>query len=218
MRLFFKNRFHPACISHTPERTCGTSFLALALAPRLFLAKSKSKKIVALCAICGLGASIFAASLLLAGCSTYQFVTPTARWQTHIGQLQYTSPKHSIIGETVVTRMGDDQFQLDFMTGPGLPILKLRKDGARGRAEAVFAKLSWQGNAGHPPGPLKSWFALHEVFSSVAALPGSPVHAPLHSRKPGFWNAEAVLVEGKPVEIKIEFPRSREHLNFHFSR
>jgi len=83
------------------------------------------------------------ASLLLAGCSTYQFVTPTAQWQTLVGQLLYSSPKRSIIGETVVTRMNDDQFQLDFMTGPGLSILKLRKDGTRGRAEAAFARVSW---------------------------------------------------------------------------
>ena len=91
--------------------------------------------------------------------------------KTLVGQLQYVSPKRSIIGETVVTRMGDDQFQLDFMTGPGLPILKLRKDGIRGPApRRRFARaVSWQGNADHPPGPLKSWLALHEVFSAVAA-------------------------------------------------
>ena len=159
-----------------------------------------------------------AASLLLAGCSTYQFVTPSANWQTLIGQLQYISPKRSIIGETVVTRMGDNDFQLDFMTGPGLSILKLRKEGNKGRAEAAFARLSWQGNADRPVGPLKSWFALHEVFSAVAALRDRNINTVLHSQKPGFWNAEVELADGKPVNVRITFPRSKEKFNFHFSR
>lgn len=159
-----------------------------------------------------------AAGLLLAGCSTYQFLTPSASWQTLTGQLQYVSPKHSIIGETVVTRMGDTDFQLDFTTGPGLSILKLRKQGDKGRAEAAFARLSWQGNADHPVGPLKSWFALHEIFSAVATLHDRNTKATLQSQKPGLWTAEAEVVDGKPVNVKITFPHSKEKFNFHFSR
>src|SRR6202453_3538905 len=124
-----------------------------------------------------------AASLLLAGCSTYQFLTPTANWQTLTGQLQYVSPKRSIIGETVVTRMGDNDFQLDFMTGPGLSILKLRKDGNKGRTEAAFARVSWQGNADHPVGPLKSWFALHEVYLDIVSLHVQAITTELHSQE-----------------------------------
>ena len=154
---------------------------------------------------------------LLAGCSTYQFATPSASWQTLIGQLQYVSPKRSIIGDTVVTRMGDSDFQLDFMEGPGLPILKLRKQGNRGRAEAAFARLSWQGNADHPPGPLRRWFALHEVFSAVAALHERNIKTTLHSEKPDTWTADTELADGKPVSVKITFPRSKEEFNFHFS-
>jgi hypothetical protein len=156
--------------------------------------------------------------MLLAGCSTYQFITPSASWQTLIGQLQYVSPKHSIIGDTVVTRMGDNDFQLDFMAGPGLPILKLRKQGDKGRAEAAFARVSWQGNADHPPGPLKSWFALHEVFSAVAGLRDRNIKTTLQSQKPGLWSAEVEIANGKPVSVRIKFPRSKEEFNFHFSR
>ena len=161
---------------------------------------------------------ILITGMLLAGCSTYQFATPTASWQTVVGQLQYISPKRSIIGETVVTRMGDSDFQLDFMTGPGLSILKLRKEGNRGRAEAAFARVSWQGNADHPVGPLKSWFGLHEVFSAVAGLHGTTTTAELHSQKPGFWNAKVDVVDGKPENVRIAFPHSKEQFNFHFSR
>ncbi len=159
-----------------------------------------------------------AAGLLLAGCSTYQFVTPAANWRTQIGQLQYISPKRSIIGETVVTRTGASDFQLDFMTGPGLSILKLRKEGNKGRAEAAFARVSWQGNADHPVGPLKSWFALEEVFAAVDALHQTNTSATLHSQKPGFWTAQAVVADGKPVDLRIKFPNSKEQFNFHFSR
>jgi hypothetical protein len=159
-----------------------------------------------------------AAALLLAACSTYQFATPTANWQTLIGQLQYISPKHSIIGETVVTRSGDEEFQLDFMAGPGLPILKLRKQGKRGRAEAAFARVSWQGDADRPPGPLKRWFTLHKVFSAVANLHEKNATTTLNSQEPGFWTATVKLSDGKPIDLKIKFPRSKEEFNFHFSR
>ncbi|HWB60532.1 MAG TPA: hypothetical protein VG733_13645 [Chthoniobacteraceae bacterium] len=161
---------------------------------------------------------LLAACVLLAGCSTYQFITPTAQWQTLIGQLQYVSPKRSMIGETVVTRNGDADFQLDFMTGPGLPILKLRKEGNKGRAEAAFARMSWQGDANHPVGPLKSWFALHEVFSGVAAIHARDTKTTLQSQKPGEWTADVEIAGGKPVSVRITFPRSKEQFNFHFSR
>lgn len=154
---------------------------------------------------------------MFAGCATYQFATPNASWQSVIGQLQYVSPKRSIIGETVVTRDGDQNFQLDFMTGPGLPILKLRKEGNKARAEAAFARVSWQGSAEHPVGPLKSWFALNEVFTAISGLHQTSGSAELHSQKPGFWNAKATVANGKPVDVRIEFPGSKEQFNFHFA-
>ena len=158
-----------------------------------------------------------AAGLLLAGCSTYQFITPSANWQPLIGQLQYVSPKHSIIGDTVVTRLGENDFQLDFMAGPGLPVLKLRQQDDKGRAEAAFARVSWQGNADRPPGPLKSWFALREVFSAIAALKEKNIKTSLHSEKAGFWSADVEVADGRPVSVRITFPHSKEQFNFHFS-
>lgn len=158
-----------------------------------------------------------AACLLLAGCSAYQFDRPATNWQTLVGQLQYASPKRSIIGETVVSRFGDEELQLDFAAGP-VPILKLRKDGKRGRAEAAFARVSWQGNADHPPGPLKSWFALHEVFAQAAKQHGTSANVALHSDKPGSWNAKATFENGKPVDVQVDFPHSRERFHFHFGR
>ena len=162
--------------------------------------------------------SLLLAGFLLAGCSAYQFATPSASWQSLIGQLQYASPKRSIIGDTVVTRMGADDFQLDFMAGPGLPILKLRQQGDKGRAEAAFAHVSWQGSTARPPGPLKSWFALREVFSAVAALGSKDIKTTLNSQKPGEWSADVEITGGKPASVKITFPRSREQFHFRFSR
>lgn len=161
---------------------------------------------------------LLAAGMLLAGCSTYQFATPSENWQPLIGQLQYVSPKHSIIGDTVVTRMGENDFQLDFMAGPGLPILKLRQQGDKGRAEAAFARVSWQGNAARPPGPLKSWFALREVFSAIAALKEKNTRTSLHSATPGLWTADVEVADGKPGSVRIVFPHTKEKFNFHFGR
>jgi hypothetical protein len=159
---------------------------------------------------------LLAAGLLLAGCATYQFDRPATNWQTLVGQLQYASPKRSIIGETVVSRFGENELQLDFAAGP-VPILRLRKDGERGRAEASFARVSWQGNADHPPGPLKSWFALHEVFADAAMQRhAADATVALHSEKPGFWDAKVAFSNGKPVDVQVNFPHSKERFHFHF--
>src|SRR6266436_9605198 len=102
--------------------------------------------------------------LLLQGCQTTQptFATPDARWQTFIGQLQYASPKRSIIGDCVVSVYKDQQFQLDFMAGPGFPLLKLRIAGNLARADGAFAMFPWQGKTDFPPARLESWVATRE--------------------------------------------------------
>ena len=164
-----------------------------------------------------------AAGLLavLPSCQTVQrqFPTPAANWRTSIGQLQYATRKRSVIGETVVSRQGAQDFQLDFTAGPGLPLMKLREAGATARAEGVFAHGTWQGDPAHAFGSLGTWTQLREAFAAIDAsrAPGSShpvsVVSPTGRRA---WTAEAS--GGQPERIRIHFPATGERFVFVFSK
>ena len=135
-------------------------------------------------------APLIIAASLLAGCQTPRtFPTPDSRWRTSIGQLQYVTPARSVIGEVVVSTSGAEDFQLDFVSGPGVPLLKLREHGGFGRAEGIFARGSWQGETSRAPARLQSWFALREQFRAT-----------------------------RQANVKVDFPRSGEHFVFRFNR
>jgi len=156
---------------------------------------------------------------MFAGCQTtpHTFQRPGSHWQTETGQLQYSTPKRSIIGDCVVTCFDDSEFQLDFLAGSGFPIMKLRQSADFARAEIAFAHLSWQGKTVHSPGKLKTWIALREVFSRLSTQPASIKHVSIESERPGFWKAGANLSEGHPIDVTVEFPASRERFVFHFN-
>jgi len=156
---------------------------------------------------------------LLAGCQTaHLFRTPDSRWRTETGQLQYTNPKRSFIGEVVTTTYLNREFQFDFLAGPGFPVMKLRQEENTARVEAAFVHLSWQGRADRAPGPLKSWVGLREVFARFATGRLPDGRAAFQSDRPGFWKAAANVAGGHPRDLTVEFPKSRERFVFHFNR
>ena len=157
---------------------------------------------------------------LMAGCQsvTKNFHRPDASWRTEIGQLQYSNPKRSVIGEVVVTTLVNREFQLDFMAGPGFPIMKLRQSGDVARAEAAIARASWSGKTEHAPHKLKPWFALAGIFSQLAETDPAKTRVALQSKEPGFWNASANLASARPLDVTVDFPKSRERFVFHFNR
>ena len=156
---------------------------------------------------------------LIAGCQTtpLTFQRPGSRWQTETGQLQYSTPRRSIIGECVVTCFDDTEFQLDFLAGPGFPIMKLRQSLDFARAEVAFAHVSWQGKTAHPPAKLKPWLALRDFFSRLSSQPSSDGHVTIQSNTQGFWKADATLKGGRPTDVTVEFPETRERFVFHFN-
>ena len=155
---------------------------------------------------------------LFAGCQTtpQTFRTPDAHWHTEIGQLQFSNPKRSIIGETVVTAFDHQEFQLDFLAGPGFPIIKLRRTGNTAHAESALARVAWNGKTEHPPGPLKSWLALADVFWQLNG--STKTEVALQSEAPGLWTAKARLNQGRPADVTVEFPKSKERFVFHFNQ
>jgi len=160
---------------------------------------------------------------LLSGCQTpYSFPTPDAKWRTLTGQLQYVTPQRSVIGDCVVSILHDDQFQLDFVAGPGFPLMKLRQAGRTARAEGVFARGSWQGDIASAPERLNSWFALRDILVNATRSKGG---AAVHLQNPGSWTGEVQVATNGPEDIKIQFMRSDmprksawlERFVFHFN-
>lgn len=94
-------------------------------------------------------------ALFLTGCAQ-EFPTPGPDWKTFVGQLQYSTPKRSIIGDVVVRSSGPD-FQLDFVTGPGFPLMSLRQDATHRSARGILAR-----------GNTANWFQLRERFDALA--------------------------------------------------
>ena len=170
-------------------------------------------------------AILVAGSLLLSGCQTpFSFPTPDSHWRTMTGQLQYVTPQRSVIGDCVVSTLHDDQFQLDFVAGPGFPLMKLRQAGRMARAEGLFARGSWQGDIDQAPERLKSWFALREIVAS--AWRASSGGGAIHIQSPGSWKGEVQVVTKGMDDISIQFMRSDmprksawlERFVFHFNR
>jgi hypothetical protein len=101
----------------------------------------------------------------ITACQTTQpFPKPDATWQTRVGQLQYAGAGRSVVGECVVSRRGTNEFQLDFHSGPGFPLLRLWRSGDQVRAEGLLARGSWHGNANRAPERLRGWSKMAADF------------------------------------------------------
>ena len=151
------------------------------------------------------------------GESRLVFPEPGPAWQTHVGQLRYVTPQRAVIGETVVSREGASEFQLDFMTGPGVPLMRLREEGQTVLAEGLFARGRWEGRPGRA-GRLSGWVALREVFAALDR-PGSrarEAHSPEGSSVP--WSARAEYSGQRLERLEASFPRTRERFIFVFPR
>lgn len=152
----------------------------------------------------------------LAACQTArEFPAPGSHWKNAQGQLQYTTPKRSVIGETVLSGNGLQDFQLDFVAGPGVPLMRLREAGPVARAEGVFAGGSWQGNTAHAHGRLASWVALRDVFAALETRIDAP-SATLTSAPAAAvpWIAQLTQAPGQSQRIRIDFPKTRERFTF----
>ena len=174
-------------------------------------------RIIAL--LCPAFAAVFLAAL--GGCQVAQpqFPTPSAGWQTSIGQLQYATRKRSVIGEAVVSRQGATDFQLDFTAGPGLPLMKLREAGTLGRAEGVIAHGTWQGEPSRAIGTVGTWMRLREAFAAIDAARTAGGSKRVSAVSPAGrrgWVAQAF--GNQPERIQVQFPGSGERFVFVFSK
>jgi hypothetical protein len=151
--------------------------------------------------------------LVLAGCQTAPiFATPESNWQTQLGQMHYANAAgRSVVGDFVARRSPDGRgVQLQFSSGPGIPLLKLSESGESGRAEGLLARGHWQGPIAAAPAALRNWMRLREVFGQL----GSGAH----SLRGEGWTATAQPAGAKPESLSVTFTQGGERFAFHFSR
>ena len=155
--------------------------------------------------------TVLALAAMLTGCQTaHQFATPDKTWQTHIGQLKYSDAKRTVIGDVVVQRRGEQDFQLEFQKGGGIPLLTLHEDAVTARAEGLFVLGSWQGEPSAAPQHLRSWVSLRTAFRHPKPL----------AIKAGDqnWMGEAKTVDGRLISVSLYFPDEKKRYVFQFNR
>ena len=147
----------------------------------------------------------------LAGCQTpHQFATPDQTWKTHIGQLKYSDAQRTVIGDVVVQRRGEQDFQLEFQKAGGIPLLTLREDATTARAEGLFARGSWQGAPSAAPRHLRNWVALRAAF-----LHPRPLAIKAGDQN---WRGEAKSTGRQLTSLSIAFPADEQQFVFQFNR
>ncbi len=103
----------------------------------------------------------------LASCQTnvtsdHRFATPAPNWMTRTGQLAYTGPKTSLIGEVLVRYSKAGDLELTFSKGTAVTLLTIRQDAEFGSAEGPLARGRWAGRVANAPERLRGWFSLRE--------------------------------------------------------
>lgn len=146
---------------------------------------------------------------LLAGCATApDFPAPNDLWESFTGQLQYLTPKRSMIGEFTAARHGED-FRLEFSKGGAMTLLKLARHGDFIRAEGPLARGRWYGRADAAPAYLRGWAAVPAGFASLERNP----RIPRNGIRP-----EVTLDRGRPKSLTLPGARVGEKFTFQFNR
>lgn len=160
---------------------------------------------------------VSALAAFLGACQTAQQSTPfTARKSFH-GQLHYASANASSVGETVVALGADGTFQLEFVAGPGFPLLRMNTDGYSASAEGVFARGRWSGRSSSAPEQLRSWLLLRDVFAQAELASGTARRkVRFSSRVAPTWEANAEFSGRKLRLLRVRFATG-ERFAFQFA-
>lgn len=151
-----------------------------------------------------------ALSLSVAACrTTHTFATPDAAWRAHIGQLKFSTPERTVIGEVVVQQRGAQEFQLDFLKGGSFPLISIREDATIARAEGALARGQWQGSPHTAPKFLRSWLALREAFAQPQSSPAGAVTT---------WRGQSTKEAGQLSTLTLTFPEDQQRFVFQFNR
>lgn len=125
---------------------------------------------------------------------------PAGPFKVETGQVLYSTPKLTIVGD-FVTKISPTDFFLNISKGPGASLITIRSHNTNGEQIVRFegGGHHWQGSPRFAPDQLKPWLALREVLRNRPAPAGCDV-----TRSAG--------------EITVNFPARHERFVFHFNR
>lgn len=158
----------------------------------------------ALIPVCAAALALFAAACH----STHTFATPDTAWKSHIGQLKFSNPQRTLIGEIVVQRRGTQDFQLDFLKGGSFPLISIREDATVARTEGALARGRWQGSPRTAPKALRPWLALREAFAQPQASPAGATTP---------WRGQSTTENGQLSTLTLAFPEDQQRFVFQFN-
>jgi hypothetical protein len=153
---------------------------------------------------------ILLSAILLAGCQTAKEISglgPEAK--TRIGQLQYTTGGHSVVGDIILRSLNGGDYDLYFSKA-GVTVLEFQTRGSHMAATGLLAKNGWSGETAQARGPLKPWATLREV------LPYFDSDVP-SAQKPHRWSASFERKGGILWRADVQFP-GRRSMAFSFGQ
>jgi hypothetical protein len=136
------------------------------------------------------------AALLLTACQTMPPLPELAAGAVRTGQVRYSSPGRSFIGEFWL-RESRGSFQLEITKGPGIRLISVREVGGKA-ARVEGGGRSWQGTPDRAPRQLQSWLSLDDA---LAGRDGR-----------GAWT-----VKQDRGQTKVTFAGTGERFEFHFN-
>jgi hypothetical protein len=153
---------------------------------------------------------ILLSAILLAGCQTAREISglgPEAK--TRIGQLEYTTGGHSVVGDIILRSLNGGDYDLYFSKA-GVTVLEFQTRGSHMVATGLLAKNGWSGETNQARGPLKPWATLREV------LPYFDSDVP-SVQKPHRWSATFERKGGVLWRADVQFP-GRRSMAFSFGQ
>ncbi len=153
---------------------------------------------------------ILLSAILLAGCQTAKEISglgPEAK--TRIGQLQYTTGGHSVVGDIILRSLSGGDYDLYFSKA-GVTVLEFQTRGSHMVATGLLVKNGWSGQTDQARGPLKPWATLREV------LPYFDSDVP-SAQKPHRWSASFERKGGVLGRADVQFP-GRRSMAFSFGQ
>jgi hypothetical protein len=153
---------------------------------------------------------ILLSAILLAGCQTAREISglgPEAK--TRIGQLEYTTGGHSVVGDIILRSLNGGDYDLYFSKA-GVTVLEFQTRGSHMVATGLLANNGWSGETNQARGPLKPWATLREV------LPYFDSDVP-SVQKPHRWSATFERKGGVLWRADVQFP-GRRSMAFSFGQ
>jgi len=108
------------------------------------------------------GLSVLVCLTSCATISRHQFAEPAGDWRVRSGQLSYRAPGTTLIGDVIVRFSKNNDFELTFSKGPGVPLLFMRQDASFAEVKGPLARSGCSCPIDRAPLLLRGWLGVRD--------------------------------------------------------